>query len=328
MAQQGKGHPRHYYEHAYLGSAHDRNARRTWIVMILNALAMVVEIATGWITGSMALLADGFHMATDAGALAVAAIAYAYARRHVHNARFTFGTGKVGDLAAFASAIILGLAAIGIAVEAVLRLIYPLTVRYDEAIIVAILGLVVNVGSAMLLMKDGGHVHGPGHGHSHSHAHHDHDHGNGHDHNHAHNHDHAPGVAGQDNNLRAAYLHLVADAVTSAMAIIALVAARMTGWVWLDAVTGLAGAILIARWSVMLMRDSAAVLLDTADDALLEAIRAKAERTGATIADLHVWRIGPEAHAAILSVPGGDAQAVRTALSDISGLEHVTVECR
>lgn len=322
MTQQGKGHPRHYYEHAYLGSAHDRNARRTWIVMILNALAMIVEIATGWITGSMALLADGFHMATDAGALAVAAIAYAYARRHVHNARFTFGTGKVGDLAAFASAIILGLAALGIAVEAILRLIYPQTVRYDEAIVVAIFGLVVNVGSAMLLMKDGGHVHGPGHGHSHGHAH---DH---HDHAHAHSHDHAPAVAGQDNNLRAAYLHLVADAVTSAMAIAALVVARITGWVWLDAVTGLAGAILIARWSVMLLRDSAAVLLDTADERLLEAIRAKAERTGATIADLHVWRIGPEAHAAILSVPGGDAQAVRTALSDISGLEHVTVECR
>jgi cation diffusion facilitator family transporter len=325
MTQQGKGHPRHYYEHAYLGSAHDRNARRTWIVMILNALAMVAEIATGWITGSMALLADGFHMATDAGALAVAAIAYAYARRHVHNARFTFGTGKVGDLAAFASAIILGLASLGIAVEAIMRLMQPQAVQYDEAIIVAIFGLIVNVGSAMLLMKGGGgHVHGPGHRHNHAHGH-DHDHAHDdHDNHHA----HAAPAGGRDNNLRAAYLHLVADAVTSAMAIAALIAARLTGWAWLDAVTGLAGAILIARWSVMLMRDSAAVLLDTADEALLDAIRAKAEKTGATIADLHVWRIGPEAHAAILSVPGGDALAVRSALADISGLEHVTVECR
>lgn len=319
-------HPRHYYDHVYLGAAHDRNARRTWIVMILNALAMVAEIAAGWITGSMALLADGFHMATDAGALGVAAIAYAYARRHAHNARFTFGTGKVGDLAAFASAIILGLAALGIAVEAVMRLMEPQTVAYDEAILVAIFGLIVNVGSAMLLMKDGGHVHAPGHNHNHGHSH-------GHDHDHAQDHARdshapAPAAAGQDNNLRAAYLHLVADAVTSAMAIAALVAARLTGWVWLDAATGLIGAVLIARWSVVLMRDSAAILLDTADEALLDRIRDKAEGTGATIADLHVWRIGPDAHAAILSVPGGDALAVRTALSDIAGLEHVTVECR
>jgi len=210
-------------------------------------------------------------------------------------------------------------------VEAIMRLMQPQAVRYDEAIIVAIFGLIVNVGSAMLLMKGGGgHVHGPGHRHAHGHDHAHDDHGHDHDHHHAHG---APS-GGQDNNLRAAYLHLVADAVTSAMAIAALIAARLTGWVWLDAVTGLAGAILIARWSVMLMRDSAAVLLDTADEALLDAIRAKAEKTGATIADLHVWRIGPEAHAAILSVPGGDALAVRSALADISGLEHVTVECR
>jgi cation diffusion facilitator family transporter len=318
MTQDSGDQPRHYYDHVYLGAAHDRNARRTWIVMILNALAMVAEIVVGWMTGSMALLADGFHMATDAGALAVAALAYAYARRHAHEARFTFGTGKVGDLAAFASAIILGLAAIGIAVESAMRLMQPQSVAYGEAIIVAIFGLVINLGSAMLLMKEGAHGHAPGHHHGHDD--HGHDHAAG-----AHG---APTAGGQDNNLRAAYLHLVADAVTSAMAIAALVVARFTGWVWLDAATGLIGALLIARWSMVLMRDSAAVLLDTADAALLDRIRARAEGTGATIADLHVWRIGPDAHAAILSVPGGDALAVRTALADIAGLEHVTVECR
>ncbi len=318
---------RHYYDHVYLGRAHDRNARRTWIVMILNAIAMVAEIAAGWWTGSMALLADGFHMATDAGALAVAALAYSYARRHAHDARFTFGTGKVGDLAAFASAIVLGLAAIGIAGEAGLRLLHPQPVRYGEAIIVAVIGLAVNVGSALLLMKSGdGHAHAH-HGHAHGHEHDRHD-GQDHHGKDAHGQAHAH-PAEQDNNLRAAYLHLVADAVTSAMAIAALVVARLTGWIWLDALAGLIGAVLIAHWSMTLMRDASDVLLDTADPALLARIRNLAEECGGTLADLHVWRIGPGAHAAIVSMtPPADGAAVHARLVDIPGLAHVTVECR
>lgn len=312
--------PAHYYDHVYLGSAHERNARRTLWVVILNSIAMVAEIGFGWLTGSMALLADGFHMATDAGALAVAAAAYAYARRHQHNARYTFGTGKVGDLAAFGSAIILGLAAIGIAVEAVMRLMEPVRVDYGPAIAVAVIGLIVNAGSAMLLTHGGdGHAHHHGHGHHQGHGHHDHGHASDHGHPHA---------AGQDNNLRAAYLHLVADALTSAMAIAALIAARFTGWVWLDAATGLIGALLIARWSLRLMRDAADVLLDTADPRLLTAMREAVETDGTRIADLHVWRIGPGAHAAIVSVTGeGDRDEIRERLAHLPGLAHVTIEC-
>lgn len=303
--------PQHYYDHVFLGDAHDRNGRLTLFVVVLNSIAMVVEIFWGWWTGSMALLADGVHMATDAGALAIAAAAYAYARAHAGNARYTFGTGKVGDLAAFASAIILGLAAIGIAVEAGLRLAHPRSIIFGEAILVAALGLAVNVGSALLLARGGG-GHGHHHHQGHDHGHHDHDHGS---------------TQGGDNNLRAAYLHLVADALTSALAIAALVGARFTGWLWLDSVAGLAGAALIARWALILMRDSSAILLDTADPRLLAEVRTAVEGSGATIADLHLWRIGPQAHAAIVSVPGGDAPAIRAALAPIEGLAHVTVEC-
>ena len=289
----------HYYDHVFLGDAHDRNGRLTLIVVILNSLAMVAEIVWGWLTGSMALLADGVHMATDAGALAIAAAAYAYARAHASNARYTFGTGKVGDLAAFASAIILGLAAAGIAVEACLRLAHPASIRFGEAIWVAALGLAVNIVSALLLARGArpyGHEHG-GHGHGH------------------------------DNNLRAASLHLVADALTSALAIAALVGALYSGWLWLDSVAALIGAALIARWAALLLRDAGAVLLDSADPALLAEVRTAVEASGADIADLHVWRIGPHAYAAIVSAPGGDARAIRAALAPIPALAHVTVEC-
>ena len=304
----------HYFDHVYLPDTHDRNARRTHWVIALTALTMVVEIVAGWMTGSMALLADGFHMATHAGALAIAAIAYAYARRHATNARYTFGTGKFGDLAGFASAIMLGIASLGIAVESAQRLWDPHMVDFGDATLVAVIGLAVNLISAWMLMDKGhGHAHGHTHGHDHGHGH-GHSHG---DHSHAHS----------DNNLRAAYLHVLADALTSVAAILALLAGRYLGWVWLDPIIGVVGAIIIARWSWSLMKDTAAILVDTAEPALAARIKQTAEATGATVADLHVWRVGPHAHAAIVSIAdGGDVKAIRSALHAMPRVVHVTVE--
>lgn len=295
------GEERHYFDHIYLSAGHDQNAKRTLWVVWLTAATMVVEIAFGWITGSMALLADGFHMATHAGALAVAAAAYGYARRHARNPRYTFGTGKVGDLSGFASALLLGLTALFIAVESGMRLFQPVDVAFGEATLVAVVGLVINIISALLL----------GHDHSHDHGH-DHDHKHGH----------------ADNNLRAAYIHVLTDALTSVLAIGALLAGRYLGWWWMDPAVGLLGAAVIARWAWGLMKDTAAILLDTAEPALMARVRSLVEAEGAIIHDLHVWRIGPHAHAAIISLaPGADATKVRARVRALPRMEHVTVEC-
>ncbi|HWV12589.1 MAG TPA: CDF family Co(II)/Ni(II) efflux transporter DmeF [Sphingobium sp.] len=302
----------HYFDHIYLSAGHDKNARRTLWVVWLTAATMVVEIAFGWITGSMALLADGFHMATHAGALAVASAAYSYARRHARNPRFTFGTGKVGDLSGFASALLLGVTALFILVESVLRFFEPVSVRFGEATLVAVIGLAINLISALLLGHDHSHDHG------HDHGGHDHDHPDGHDHKHGH----------EDNNLRAAYVHVLTDALTSVLAIAALLAGRYMGWWWLDPAVGILGAVVIARWAWGLMKDTAAILLDTAEPALMKRIKTLVETEGATIRDLHVWRIGPHAHAAIISLaPGGDVAAVRARVRGLPRMEHVTVEC-
>lgn len=312
----------HYFDHIYLASGHDRNARKTLFVVWLTAATMVVEIIAGWMTGSMALLADGFHMATHAGALGVAAIAYRYARIHARNPRFTFGTGKVGYLAGFASALMLGIVSIGIAVESGMRLLDPIRVNFGEATLVAVVGLAVNIVSALMLAEDHGHSHG--HGHDHAHGHDDHD---GHDH----PHDDAEAVdtaRHRDNNLRAAYIHVLADALTSVLAIAALLAGRYLGWVWLDPVIGIMGAVVIARWAWSLMGDTASILLDTAEPQLMGRVRALAEGQGATIADLHVWRIGPHAHASIISLATPtDVPALRARVMALPGMAHVTVEC-
>jgi cation diffusion facilitator family transporter len=291
------------HQHDFLGSAHDRNARRTMWVVGLTSVMMVAEIAAGAITGSMALLADGFHMATHAGALGVAAAAYAFARRHARNPRFTFGTGKVGDLAGFASALVLGIIALGIAVESGLRLLQPVQVHFGEATLVAMVGLAVNLVSAALLQhRHGDHHHGDHH-HGHDHGHHDH-------------------------NLRAAYVHVLADALTSVLAIVALLSGRYLGWVWLDPVMGIVGAIVISRWSLVLMRQTAAVLLDTANEELVRQIRSIVEEScDARIVDLHVWRVGPGANAAIVSVLGDVSHShLRAQLLGIASLAHLTVE--
>lgn len=291
----------HRHDHAFLGRSHDRNARRTRWVVMLTAAMMIAEIVAGYWTGSMALLADGFHMATHAGALGVAVAAYAFARRHATNPAFSFGTGKVGDLAGFASSLLLGVVALGIGVESLVRLFQPIAVAFDEAVWVAVVGLAVNIVSALML-ADG-------------HHHHDHDHGHVHGHG--------------DNNLRSAYLHVVADALTSVLAIVALLAGRYLGWAWMDPAMGVVGAIVIARWSWTLMRDTAGVLLDRTDPHVADEVRTLVEAPGdARIADLHVWRVGPEAHAAIVSVVGITHETVRARLAPVHELAHLTVECR
>ncbi|MCK0544738.1 CDF family Co(II)/Ni(II) efflux transporter DmeF [Pseudomonas syringae pv. aptata] len=296
------------HEHVYLGSAHDENAKRTLWVVILTVVMMVGEITAGYLTGSMALLADGFHMATHAGALGIAAAAYAYAKRHASSTRFSFGTGKVGDLGGFASALILGLVSLGIGVESIIRLFQPTNVQFGTATLIAIVGLGVNIVSALLL----------GHGHRH-------DHGHGH-----HDHDHSP--HGGDNNLRSAYIHVIADALTSVLAIAALLAGRYLGWVWLDPAMGIVGAIVIARWAWSLMGATAGVLLDQTDDHVADEIRELVEQAGdAKITDLHVWRVGPEAHAAIVSVLGAsttNADSIRDRLKPVHEVSHLTIEFR
>lgn len=298
------------HDHIFLGARHDENARRTLWVVALTAAMMAGEIVAGLAFNSMALLADGFHMATHAGALGIAAAAYAYAKRHAHGGRYSFGTGKVGDLAGFASALILGLVAIGIAGESIARFVDPRPVAFAEATVIATIGLAVNIASIFLL---GGHGHG---GHDHGHAHH------GHDHHHDHSHDH-------DNNMRSAYMHVIADAFTSVLAIAALLGGRYLGWVWLDPAMGLVGAIVIASWSWSLMRDTASVLLDASDTALEAEIRQLVEAPGdARIVDLHVWRLGPAAHGAIISVTGADRDSIRQRVRLVHEIAHLTIEVR
>ncbi|HEX4549478.1 CDF family Co(II)/Ni(II) efflux transporter DmeF [Pseudomonas sp.] len=296
------------HDHQFLGASHDENARRTLWVVALTFVMMIGEIAAGYLTGSMALLADGFHMATHAGALGIAAAAYGFARRNANNRRYSFGTGKVGDLAGFASAMVLGLVSLGIAGESVFRLFEPTSVAFGEATVIAIVGLGVNILSAFLLM-----------------GHHGHDHGHQHDHGHDHHHHH-------DNNLRSAYVHVLADALTSVLAIAALLAGRYLGWVWLDPVMGIVGSIVIAKWAYNLMRDSAAVLLDTTDEPVAAEIRELLETSDdVRISDLHVWQVGPQARAAIVSVvaaAGVTAEAIRERLAPVHELSHLTIELR
>lgn len=296
------------HDHTFLGARHEENERRTWLVVALTAAMMIVEIVGGTIYGSMALIADGWHMSTHAGALAIAAFAYRYARGHARDARFTFGTGKVGELAGYSSALILAVISLLIGYQSLTRLFSPVSIRFDEAIVIATIGLGVNLASAWLLNA--------GHGHAHEHDH-DHDH----DAHHHHHHDH---------NLRAAYLHVLADAVTSLLAIAALLTGRFFGWTWMDPVMGIVGALVIAHWSLRLLRSSGAVLLDTVVDSQLAArIRAKLEIGGDRLSDLHLWRVGPGHAAVIASIVSDDPQSPDTykaRLEGLDGLSHVTIE--
>ncbi|WP_076366636.1 CDF family Co(II)/Ni(II) efflux transporter DmeF [Phaeovulum vinaykumarii] len=310
------------HAHVFLGRNHDRNARRTWWVIALTAATMGAEIVAGTVFGSMALVADGWHMATHAAALMITALSYDYARRHAHDPRFSFGTGKIGDLAAFASAVVLALVALLIGWESLQRLAQPVPIDFAQATLVAVLGLAVNLASALLLHEGGDHGHGHAHSHDHGPAHHSHDHA------HHHAHDHA-----QDSNLRAAYLHVLADALTSVMAIAALVLGRAFGWSWLDPMIGLVGALVIARWSWGLMQQAGGVLVDRLPEGttLPDQIRAALDDGAVRITDLHVWQLGPGRHGAIvaLETPGpGCPSCYRARLAHLGALAHVTIEVR
>jgi len=305
-----------HHVHDFLGANHDRNARKSWIVMIFTAVMMVVEIAVGVVSHSMALLADGLHMATHAGAMLITVAAYWLARRHNDNPRFSFGAGKFGDLAAFTSAIVLAGTAIIIAWESVGRLISPEPIQFGQALPVAILGLVVNLVSAWFLRDDHSHHHGHDHHHDHDDDDHDHDHHDEHGH--------------HDLNLRAAYLHVAADAAVSVLAIIGLLAAQKLGWTWMDPVVGVVGSIVITRWAWSLMKQAGAVLLDmTPDDRICHTIKDRLETDGDHVTDLHVWRVGPGAHAAMVSVVTEStttALAYKDRLRGLSALRHVSIE--
>ena len=300
------------HDHVFLGACHDRNERRTWAVIVLCAVMMAAEIVGGLLFGSIALVADGLHMSTHASALLLAALAYRYARRHADDPRFSFGTGKLGDLAGFSSAIVLAMIAILIGYEAIERLFDPVPIHFREAIPIAVLGLIVNVASALLLS---------GAGSDHKHAGHDHDHDHG---------DHAHHKAHRDNNMRAAVVHVLADAVVSVLVIVGLVLARTFGWLFMDPVAGIIGALVIASWSYGLIRDTGAVLLDmNPDRGMAERLRAAIERDGDRLSDLHLWRLGPGHLGAIVSVvteKSRDAAHYRRLLRHFHNLSHVTVE--
>jgi len=296
-------HHLHHWEHSHRFNIEDDHAERnTRRVILLTLVMMIIEITAGYIFGSMALLADGWHMGTHAAALGITAFAYYYARKHSDNPSYSFGTGKVGVLGGFGSAVVLAVIALLMGVESVQRLVAPVTIRFNEAIAVAVVGLAVNLISAYLLR--GRHHHS--HQHGSNHAHHDH-------------------------NLRAAYLHVLADALTSLLAIVALITGKALGWVWMDPIMGIVGALIISRWSYGLLIDTGKVLLDRDVNAeAVEEIRSIVESDSDNrISDLHVWRVGSHHLAAIISIvthypkPPGH---YKTLLSNYDEMAHVTVE--
>lgn len=299
------------HSHDFGTRAEHRAERRTRWVVGLTFAATLVELAAGWLTGSMALLADAWHMASHVGALGLAAFAYRFARQHAGDARFTFGTGKVSALAGYSSALGLGAVALWMIVESAQRLVQPVAIHYAEAMAVAALGLAVNLASAWLLGD--GHHH-----HDHDHEHDDHEAD-------VHPHEHV------DHNLKAAYLHVLADALTSVLAIVALAGGLVFGWNFLDPLMGLVGAAVVGRWAWGLARDSARVLLDAEDHGQTAAeVRRRIEAIpDHAVADLHLWRVGPAGRACILSLVSHTPQPVefyRRTLAGVSGLAHLTVE--
>lgn len=402
------------HSHVFLGEGHEQAERRTWAVIALCGAMMLIEIVGGLMFGSIALVADGLHMSTHAGALLLAALAYSFARRYAHDPRFSFGTGKLGDLAGFTSAIILAMIALLIGYEAVTRLFQPVPIHFAEAIPIACLGLAVNVASAWLLSGGGYHHH---HGHGHGHAHDDHDHHHDEEHRivvgagvlrlgvfedgvppvfrlqadagrlpaaaevtietvrpdgtrqafamadrggwlegtvaipepHAftahlrvgggdypvtfEEHEHGgQGAAHRDNNMRAAIVHVLADAAVSVLVIVGLLLARAFGWLWMDPLAGIVGACVIASWSWGLIRDTGAILLDMVPDrAVADGIRRTIEAEGDEVADLHLWRLGPGHLGTIVEIEthhGRGPEHYRRLLSRFPALSHMTVEVR
>jgi cation diffusion facilitator family transporter len=407
------------HSHVFLGTGHEQNERKTWAVIVLCSIMMLVEIVGGSMYGSLALVADGLHMSTHAGAMLIAALAYTYARRHAHDARFVFGTGKLGDLAGFSSAIVLAMIAVLIGYEAIVRFMSPVPIHFTEAIPIAVVGLLVNIVSAWLL--SGGEHHGHSHGHGHGHDHAEHEHASEsreiatargavelsifeqgvpprfrlvpgtqpaagsvappaletlrpdgtrqsfsfvnrggywesreeipephafkvslqladgrhevtfeeHVHDPAVHADHSSS-AHRDNNIRSAYIHVLADAAVSVLAITGLVLARAFGWMWMDPLAGVIGALVIANWSYGLMRDTGGILLDmNPDQSITAKVREAIESDGDRLLDLHLWRLGPGHLGAVVSVltnKSRDCAFYRERLKNYKSLSHVTVE--
>lgn len=285
------------HDHVFLGRGHQKNERKTWAVIMLCAAMMLLEVIGGSLFGSLALVADGLHMSTHASAMLIAALAYRYARKHANDRRFVFGTGKLGDLAGFTSAVILAMIALLIGCEAVMRFLSPVAIRFAEAIPIAVLGLAVNLLSAWLLSGA----------------------------------DHDREVDARDHNMRAAYIHVIADAAVSVLAIIGLVLARTFGWLWMDPLAGFIGALVIANWSYGLIRDTGAILVDlNPSEILTNKVRAAVETAGDALADLHIWRLGPGHFGVVLSVVSRVAQRgpafYHALLNRVTGLSHITVE--
>jgi cation diffusion facilitator family transporter len=418
MIESNKAHVTTGHSHVFLGTGHEQNERKTWAVIFLCGAMMLVEIIGGSMFGSLALVADGLHMSTHAGAMLIAALAYTYARRHVHDSRFVFGTGKLGDLAGFSSAIILAMIALLIGYEAVSRILAPVPIHFKEAIPIAVVGLLVNIASAWLL--SGGEHHDHNHGHDRDRTEHDRDDGahqiatklgnvevsifehgtpprfrvsfdssasvskepvlgletrrsdgqrqhfsfvdrgaywesvqeipephafiasvhladgfydvifEEHVHEHPGDDGGAAGGTHRDYNIRSAYIHVMADAVVSVMAITGLVLARTFGWLWMDPLAGIIGALVIGNWSYGLVRDTGRILLDmNSDQNMCAKVRAAIERDGDELVDLHLWRLGPGHLGAVLSVITGeprDCRFYRARLSHLKNLSHITIE--
>ncbi len=304
------------HAHMFLGESHARNERKVWMVIAICTAMMVAEIVGGVWFGSVALIADGLHMSTHAGALLIAALSYTCGRRYAQHNGLTFGTGKLGDLAAFSSAIILAMIALLIGYESVGRLVRPVPIAFNHAIPIAALGLCINLLTAFLLREDHDN-------------HHHHDGGYGHEHDHHDGHARIEAYH-RDHNLRAAFVHVMADAAVSVLVILGLLAARQFGWLWMDPVMGLVAAVVILNWSWSLVRSAGAILLDAfPDGALGTSIRSRLETGGGRISDLHLWRLGPGHIAGIISLVSDHPQspaAYKQRLADLSALSHLTVE--
>lgn len=290
------------WKHSHRFNSDDRHGERnTRRVIILTLAMMIIEISAGYLSGSMALLADGWHMGTHAAALGITAIAYYYARRHSDNPNYSFGTGKVGVLGGFTSAVVLAVVALLMGVESLTRLMNPIPIKFNEAIMVAVIGLVVNIVSALLLKES------------------------------RHHHDHASNNMGHDHNLRAAYLHVIADALTSILAIIALVTGKALGWVWMDPIMGIVGALIIARWSYSLLGDTGRILLDrdVNPEAIAEIKNVIESDADNRVSDIHVWRVGPHHLSVILSIVThfpNPPRYYKKLLSGYNDISHLTVE--
>jgi cation diffusion facilitator family transporter len=306
---QTPSHERHIHSHVFGQDQVKTGERRTVIVILITAIMMIVEVAAGIYYGSMALLADGVHMASHAFALGITWYAYVFMRRHAHDYSFSFGTGKVNSLAGFASALLLAGFAVMMAWTSVNRFMHPVEIAFNQAILVAFIGLLVNAASVFIL---GGPGEEKAHTHEHEHGHHHHDHH-------------------KDHNLRAAYLHVLADALTSVLAIFALLSGKYFGLNWMDPAMGVVGSILVARWSWGLLHEASRVLLDKqAPEEILETIKSAVEEgERCKVTDLHVWEIGPGTYAvqiAVVSTQHITAEQVKALLPKQRNLAHIAVE--